>query len=203
VDALSAKQQRFVEEYLVDLNATKAAERAGYSAKSAQVTGSRLLSNAMVQAAIQERQQKRAVKLDITVDRIELELARIAFSDMRRVAQWGPTKAAQQSEREAEAESQARMGDDEGGNARPVPPNGVMLLPSDELSDDDAAAVAQVTEAALPGGGLKYGIKLHDKMKALELLGKRHGMFVEKHEHKHDVSWADLVKAATAQVSKG
>ena len=193
---ISPKQRLFVDEYLVDLNATKAAERAGYSDKSSQVTGSRLLANAMVQAEIQKRQEKRAVKLDISVDRIERELARIAFSDMRRFAQWGPTRAAQRSEDDA-AERNRGLGEDED----PTPPVGVMLLSSEDLTDDEAAAVASVTEETKPWG-LKYGIKLHDKMKALELLGKRHGMFVERHEHKHDVSWADLVKAATSSAAK-
>ena len=57
---LTPKQQRFVEEYLIDLNATQAAIRSGYSEKTAQERSSRLLSNVMVQAAIQEAQSKRA-----------------------------------------------------------------------------------------------------------------------------------------------
>ena len=52
---LTPKQQQFVEEYLVDLNATQAAIRAGYSAKTAEFQASRLLRNAKVQAAIAER----------------------------------------------------------------------------------------------------------------------------------------------------
>lgn len=65
---LTAKQQRFVEEYLIDLNATQAAIRAGYSEKTAQEQSSRLLSNVMVQAAIQEAQNKRAERTEITQD---------------------------------------------------------------------------------------------------------------------------------------
>ena len=52
--SLNAKQQRFVEEYILDLNATQAAIRAGYSPKTAEVTGCKLLRNAKVAAAIQE-----------------------------------------------------------------------------------------------------------------------------------------------------
>ena len=51
---LTPKQQRFVEEYLIDLNATQAAIRAGYSEKTAQEQSSRLLSNVMVQEAVQK-----------------------------------------------------------------------------------------------------------------------------------------------------
>lgn len=66
--ALNARQQRFVEEYLVDLNATAAAIRAGYSAKTAQEQGSRLLSNVMVQAAIQAARQAQSKRTEITQD---------------------------------------------------------------------------------------------------------------------------------------
>lgn len=52
---MNAKQKRFAEEYLIDLNATQAAIRAGYSPKTAQVQGARLLSNAMVSAYVREQ----------------------------------------------------------------------------------------------------------------------------------------------------
>ena len=55
VDRMNAKQKRFAEEYLIDLNATQAAIRAGYSPKTAQVQGARLLSNAMVSAYVREQ----------------------------------------------------------------------------------------------------------------------------------------------------
>ena len=63
---LTARQERFVDEYLIDLNATQAAIRAGYSAKSAHVEGSRLLTNARVGAAIAAAKQERseATKID-------------------------------------------------------------------------------------------------------------------------------------------
>lgn len=66
----SAKQKLFVKEYLVDLNATQAAIRAGYSAKTANEQGARLLANVSVQAAIQEAQDKRAAKVDITAEMV-------------------------------------------------------------------------------------------------------------------------------------
>ncbi len=63
---LTARQERFVDEYLVDLNGTQAAIRAGYSVKAAHVTGSRLLTNAKVAAAISAAKQERseATKID-------------------------------------------------------------------------------------------------------------------------------------------
>ena len=65
---LTPKQQRFVEEYLIDLNATQAAIRAGYSAKTAQEQGSRLLSNVMVQQFIQKSMDKRSARTEVTAD---------------------------------------------------------------------------------------------------------------------------------------
>ena len=79
---LTEKQQRFVEEYLIDLNATQAAIRAGYSAKTADVQGARLLANAKVQQAISEKMAERSKRTGINQDRVIIELARIAFVKM-------------------------------------------------------------------------------------------------------------------------
>lgn len=65
---LTPKQKRFVEEYLVDANATQAATRAGYSAKTANEQGSRLLANVGVSKAIQLRMDKRSKRVEITAD---------------------------------------------------------------------------------------------------------------------------------------
>ena len=80
VARLTEKQRRFVEEYLVDLNATKAAIRAGYSERTAQEQASRLLSNVMVQEAIREAIAKRSARTEITQDRVLQELAAIGFA---------------------------------------------------------------------------------------------------------------------------
>lgn len=88
---LTPKQQRFVEEYLVDLNATQAAIRAGYSPKTANEQGARLLANVSVQAAIQEAMKARQTRTEITQDRVLAELAKIAFGDQRAVMEWGPS----------------------------------------------------------------------------------------------------------------
>jgi phage terminase small subunit len=82
--ALTAKKQQFVAEYLIDLNATQAAIRAGYSAKTAYASGSRMLRNVEVQSAISEAQAARAERTHITQDRVLLEVARLSFCDMRK-----------------------------------------------------------------------------------------------------------------------
>jgi len=82
---LTPKQQRFVAEYLVDLNATQAAIRAGYAPKHADVQGPRLLGNVGIAAAIQARATQKLGALDLTADRVLREMARIGFSDVRQL----------------------------------------------------------------------------------------------------------------------
>ncbi len=80
---LTDKQQRFVDEYLVDLNATQAAVRAGYSAKTANEQGARLLANVSVQNAIRERQAARSARTEVTQDWVLRRYAMIAGVDKR------------------------------------------------------------------------------------------------------------------------
>lgn len=79
---LTAKQARFVDEYLIDLNATQAAIRAGYSKKTAGQIGDENLKKPQIKKAIEERQQKRSERTEITQDRVLQELAKIGFSNM-------------------------------------------------------------------------------------------------------------------------
>lgn len=78
--ALTAKQDRFVEEYLVDLNATQAAIRAGYSEKNADKIGPELLGKTRVSEAIQAAIRKRAERVEITQDMVTEELKKIGFA---------------------------------------------------------------------------------------------------------------------------
>jgi phage terminase small subunit len=78
------KQQRFAEEYILDLNATQAAIRAGYSAKTAYAQGQRLLKNAEVQAAITEAQKKRSERTAITADYVLQGIQEIAERCLQR-----------------------------------------------------------------------------------------------------------------------
>lgn len=74
---LTAKQQRFVDEYLIDLNATQAAIRAGYSEKTADRIGPELLGKTCVSDAIQEAQKKRQKRTEITQDYVLEKLKEI------------------------------------------------------------------------------------------------------------------------------
>lgn len=81
---LNQKQERFVAEYLIDLNATQAAIRAGYSPKTAGSQGFDLLKKPEIQAAIDAARQKTADKLEISRERVLAEYAKLAFVDPRR-----------------------------------------------------------------------------------------------------------------------
>lgn len=106
---LTDKQARFCEEYLIDLNATQAAIRAGYSEKTANEQGARLLANVSVQEKIAELKAERAKRTEMTQDSVIQELAAVARAEVK-------------------------------------------------------------------------GVRAVDKLKALELLGKHLGMFVERYE---------------------
>ncbi len=82
---LNPKQARFCEEYLVDLNAKRAALRAGYSAKSAEMIGYQLLQKTLVAAKIEELRGKQQVRTGISADRALKEAARLAFFDVRKL----------------------------------------------------------------------------------------------------------------------
>lgn len=79
---MTEKQNRFVEEYLIDLNATQAAIRAGYSVKTADQQASRMLTNVKVQTAIAKAMAERSKRTGVNQDRIVLELAKLAFVNM-------------------------------------------------------------------------------------------------------------------------
>lgn len=79
---LTPKQQRFVDEYLLDLNATQAAIRAGYSVRTAEQQGYQLLHKTSVAAAIAEGQARLAKATEVTQERVIAELAKIGFSNM-------------------------------------------------------------------------------------------------------------------------
>src|SRR4029077_21128262 len=80
---LAPKQQRFVDEYLIDLNATQACIRAGYSAKMAGKIGWQMLGKTRIADAIQAARDRRAARTDITQDRVLREFAKIGFADVR------------------------------------------------------------------------------------------------------------------------
>ena len=155
---LSPKAELFAAEYIIDLNATQAAIRAGYSEKTAYSQGQRLLKNVEVQRLVQELMNARAERTEITADKVLKELALIGFSNMKRYAKWSG--------------------------------EGAYFYDSDELTDDESAAIAEVTSKKTTRLGKKdedddietveIKLKLHDKKGALVDIGRHLGMFIER-----------------------
>jgi len=79
---MNAKQQRFVTEYLVDLNATQAAIRAGYSPKTAQQQGSRLLTNVVVKQAIAAQHATQLKAVEVRIEDVLRDVMAIAHTDL-------------------------------------------------------------------------------------------------------------------------
>lgn len=152
---LNAKRKRFVQEYLIDLNATQAAIRAGYSAKTAKSSGQRLLTYVEVAEAITKAQKRREKRMELNQDRVVAELAKLALYDIRSAVQWGanPTNPQQDGF------------EPNGLNIYPV-----SLVPSDIVDDDTAAAISEVS---LTAQGVR--LKMADKRAALETLLKHFG----------------------------
>lgn len=178
-DALTDKQRRFVEEYLVDLNATQAALRAGYAKSGASVEGARLLANAKIAAEVAKRQQKLSEKLGVTVESIVAELAKIGFADIRKAVKWNGHLIREED-------------NPDGGDVlviKNIVTNHVTLIDSDQLDGDTAAAISEISQNAT--GGVK--LKMHDKKGALVDLGKHLGMFVERVEHSGTVAMTPTI----------
>jgi phage terminase small subunit len=167
--ALAPKEKRFVAEYLVDLNASQATLRAGYSRGRARQTGWDLLRKARVAEAIATAQADLAGKISVTVERIVTELARIGFSDIRDVVRWHSVAANGPDQSETTA-------------ARPI--SVVEVKSAHELAPEAAAAIAELS--VQPGGGIR--VRLHDKRAALVALGKHLGMFGDRREHASNIT---------------
>lgn len=167
--ALSKKQELFCKEYLIDLNATQAYKRAGYSVKSdnaAAVEASKLLRNPKVEARIKELMDKRSKRTEVTADKVLAELAAIAFakgSDFAKVVD------------EPIVSHGKYVIDPDTGKVKTF--KTVEVISTDKLPEEQKKAISGIKEG-------KYGIEVStcDKVKALELLGRHLGMFKDKVE---------------------
>lgn len=171
---LTPKQRAFVREYLIDLNATQAAIRAGYSEKTARQIGDENLSKPDIRAAIDAAMELRAKRTEITADMVLKELAKIGFADIRKAIKWQGTLVTEEE-------------NPDGGDTlviKNVVTNNVTLVSSDEIDDDTAAAISEISQNST--GGIK--LKMHDKKAALVDIGRHLGMFTDKVEHSGDMS---------------
>jgi phage terminase small subunit len=159
--ALNPRRLRFIAEYLVDLNATQAAIRAGYSPKTARNQASELLAKPDIAAAVAEGRQKQIAKAEMDADEWRKLVAQIARGDMRRL----------------------------------VDPETGALIPVNELDDEAAASLASVEVSREKTRISKAGdaevateeslvkVKLWDRLRALDLMGRHLGLLKDKVEH--------------------
>lgn len=141
---MTKKQKLFCEEYLIDLNATQAAIRAGYSPETAGAIGAENLKKPQIQKAIAKAMADRSRRTGVNADRVVMELAKIAFVNAANVI------------------------DAEDATLK------------EDATAEDLAAVQAVKVKSFGEDGVEREIKLADKIKALELLGRHLGMFNDR-----------------------
>lgn len=155
---LTARQKLFVAEYLIDHNAKAAAIRAGYSAKTATQGAGQLMQKPIVRAAIDRAVKKLTKKIDVTVEQVVAELAKIGFANMADYMRVGPSGDPVLDFSKLNRDQSAALSE-------------VTVEDFVDGRGEDARDVRRVK------------FKLADKRAALVDLGKHLKMFVEKHEH--------------------
>lgn len=149
---LTEQQEKFVQAYARRTHGTKAAIAAGYAPANAAQQASFLLSLGKIQDALAKEKEKLGIRLDVTRLKWLEELRRVAFADLTRIAEWD--------------------GD------------GLRHKPSEDIDEEDSAAVQSVKSEkriTMRDGDteetVKMEVKLHDKTKALDMLGRHFGFF--------------------------
>ena len=142
---LTSKQKQFVSEYLIDRNAKQAAIRSGYSVKTAEVQGSRLLSNVKVKALVEKKTKIIEEKTDLTALKAMEEVKAIATSNIMDGMEYD-------------------------ANTREF-----SFKAPDEVPAEFWKAAQEVTVYSLPnGGGMATKVKMHPKIAALKMEYERH-----------------------------
>lgn len=154
---MNDRQQRFVDEYLIDLNATQAAIRAGYSEKSARQVGAENLSKPYISDAIQEAMKARSERTEISQDDVLRELSKIGFANMMDYIRIAP-------EGEAYVDLSTLSRDQAAA---------IVDLTVEDFTDGRGEDSREVRRIKL---------KLSDKRRALVDIGKHLGMFVERQQ---------------------
>lgn len=177
--ALVKKQKRFCEEYIVDLNGTQAAIRAGYAQNSANEQAARMLAKDSIKAYIQELMAARSKRTEITADRVLQELAAVAFAkiddflkvEMITQVEYVPVVEGATEDEDDEDDAEKAM------TMKPVERKYkvVNIYETDSIDKEKLPAIASIKQT-------KDGIELktHDKIKSLELLGRHLSMWNDK-----------------------
>ncbi len=175
---LDAREKLFVAEYLIDLKAERAAVAAGYTKTVAKAKSYDWVGNSRrkphVFNAVQKAMDKRAAKLELTADRVLRELSLMGYANMLDYIQVD---------------------------------NGDVFLDLSKLTREQAAAIQEITFDEYVERGTNKGngngrqvkrirIKLADKIRSLELLGKHLKLFTEVHHHTGSISLSERMKRA-------
>ena len=160
-DELTDKQKRFCEEYIVDLNATQAAIRAGYSSKTAEAIGFENLKKPKIQKEIERLKEARSKRTEITADRVLKELARIGYSKITDYLEV--------------VEGKRVVGKTETGEPITEKKKVVEIKETVDMAPEVIPAISQIKQT-------KHGIslKLYDKPAALKDLGRHLELFTDK-----------------------
>lgn len=167
---LTAKQKQFAEEFIIDLNATKAAIRAGYSEHTAKEIGYENLTKPHIAEYIQQLMDERSNRTQVKADRVLEEYAKIAFADIKNFLSFRTEKAMVGVDEE----------DDEGKplyDYRQV----IEMKPSEEVDG------TMISEVSINAKGV-FSFKLHDKKGALDSIAKHLGMFKEEVKHTGEIA---------------
>lgn len=187
---MTNKQKAFVDEYLIDLNATRAYKAVYKNVKSddaARASSSKLLTNANIKAYVEKRMKDREKRTEITQDKVLNELAQIAFangSDFAKVV-------------EKPLLDNAGQPIIDSSTNEPIYYKTVEMALTDELPEEKRKAIAGIKMG-------KNGIEVStcDKVRALELLGKHLGMWTDKVEVKADVKTSNPYDELTVEELK-
>lgn len=141
---MTKKQKRFCEEYLIDLNATQAAIRSGYSPDTAGAIGAENLTKPEIQRAVAQAMAERSRRTGVNAERVVLELAKVAFVNVGNVI------------------------------------DATDATLKEDAAPEDLAAIQSIKVKDMGEMGIEREIRMADKLKALELLGRHLGMFNDK-----------------------
>lgn len=170
---LNDRQTRFVAEYLIDLNASQAAIRAGYSPINANVTGPRLLSDVRIAAAVAAGKTRQLQTADISAVRVLEELRRLATVDLRSFF-------------------------DEDGNFKRIQD----LTPEQGAALAGFEVVKKNAEAGDGKVDVIHKFKVWDKPRSLEMLAKHFGLLVERMEISGKLSLPDRLTSARDRIRR-
>ena len=177
MEKMTDMQRLFCEEYLIDLNATQAAIRAGYSSKRASEQAYQLLQKTTVQNYIQQKMNERSERTKVTQDFVIKELMAIASVNA--------TDYARVVEKRANAEVEGNLIPLYDADGNPVMYRTVEPVLTEELTETQKKALSVIKK-----GRDGFEIKPYDKLRALEMLGRHLGMW-DKREEEQEVQQND------------